>query len=261
VFIANGFYKNITEFKYEHVLYEPFNKYPKIRGYLNERKLEMLRNEVLVEMPFLKDTTRYLNYLDVSYDVELMKRVQKDRWHVYEDRPIKDVAELFRVMRKVAYTDPSRIDQLRYLMGVHPRLVVFYNFNYELEILRRLSNEIEVYEWNGHKKDPLPGGDRWLYLVQYMAGAEGWNCTSTDAMVLYSLTYSYKNFEQAQGRIDRLDTLYTSLYYYVFVSNSIVDKAVKKALSEKKSFNEKKFSRENFDIGEDFDFWRRDLGS
>lgn len=248
VFIANGFYKNITDFKRRHVLYEPFVKYPKIRGYLGERKLEVLRNDILVEMPFIKHTERFLNYLCVGYDQELFKRVYKDRWHVYEERPIRDVAELFRVMRKVVNSDPSRLEVVRKLIGLHPRLIIFYNFDYELEILRGLGKDdlldIDVFELNGHKKDPLPDGDRWVYLVQYVAGAEAWNCTKTNAMVLYSLTYSYKNFEQAQGRIDRLDTPFTSLFYYILVSNSICDRGIRRAIGAKRTFNERRFMAE-----------------
>ncbi len=188
VFIANGFYRNVTQFKLEHVLYEPFIKFPKIRGYLNETKLELLRNEILVEMPYLKHTTRMLNWMTVGYDIKKFKQVHTERWNVFEDRPVKDVAELFRLMRRVVNSDPSRLEMIRYLMKLHPRLVIFYNFNYELEILRTLKAEIEVAEWNGHKKENLPESDNWVYLVQYVAGAEGWNCISTDA--------------QAMGRID-----------------------------------------------------------
>jgi hypothetical protein len=260
VFIANGYYKNITEFKFKHVLYEPYVRFPRIRGWLNETKLELLRNEVLVEMPYEKHTTRFLNYLDVGLDQELWKKVTKDRWNPYEDRPIKDVAELYRLMRRVAYSDPSRLETVKFLMMFHPKLLIFYNFNYELEILRTLHDSVEVYEYNGRKKDPLPTSDRWVYLIQYVAGAEGWNCTSTDAMVLYSLTYSYKNFEQAQGRNDRMNTEFSSLYYYILVSNSKIDIAVRKSLGEKKNFNEKKFTKTDPEISEiqqDFDFYRK----
>lgn len=241
VFIANGFYKNITDFKRKHVLYEPFVRFPKIRGYLGEQKLAILRNDMLVEMPFLKNTTRYLNYLDVGYDFEVFKKAYKDRWNVFEDRPVKDIAELFRVMRQIVNSDPSRMEMVYKLMTCHRRLIIFYNFNYELDILRTLSDRIDVFEYNGHQKDPVPTGDTWVYLVQYVAGAEAWNCVSTDAMILYSMTYSYKNFVQAQGRIDRLNTEYLNLYYYVFVSNSIVDRAIKGSLDSKKSFNEKRW--------------------
>lgn len=244
VFIANGFYKNRTKFKWEHVLYEPYTRFPKIRGYLNETKLELLRNDILVEMPYIKHTEPMINWLPVGYDIELFKQVYKKRWHVYEDRPIKDVAELFRVMRRVVNSDPSRLKMIRELMKMHERLIIFYNFNYELEILRTLHDSVFVAEWNGHRKDPLPNSSRWVYLVQYVAGAEGWNCTATDAMIMYSLTYSYKNFIQARGRIDRLDTGFTTLYYYIFVSTAMIDKAIKNALSDKKNFNEKKFMKE-----------------
>ena len=253
VFVANGFYKNASEFKTKHVVYEPFSKYPKIRRYLNEQHLNVLRNEILVEMPFIKHTERMLNYIDVDHDPVLFDIVYKERWNVYEERPVKDVSELFRLIRRVVNTDPSRLEMLKKLLTCHDRLIVFYTFNYELEILRTLSDIVNVYEWNGHKKDPVPKEDKWVYLVQYTAGAEGWNCTSTNAMVLYSMTYSYKNFIQAQGRIDRLNTPYATLYYYIFTSNSIIDRAIKTSLSEKKNFNERKFLMDNEKFGAIFD--------
>lgn len=244
VFIANGFYKNITQFKLEHVLYEPFFRFPKVRGYLNETKLELLRNHILVEMPFLKHTIRHLNYMNVGLNDELMKRAFRDRWHVYEDRPLKDAAEMWRVMRRITNSDPTRIEMVRWLMRMHKKLIIFYNFDYELDILRILKDEIEVFEYNGHKHDPLPNGDEWVYLIQYVAGAEGWNCVSTDSMVLYSLNYSYKLFLQTQGRIDRINTDFVDLYYYILVSDSIVDRAIKRSLSEKKDFNERRYLKE-----------------
>lgn len=248
VFIANGFYRNITDFKTQHVLYEPFSKYPKVRGYLNEQRLEMLRNDVLVEMPYERHTTRMLNYIEVDYDPAVFDVVYKERWNVYDACPVKDVAELFRIMRRVVNSDPSRLEMVLKLLTCHPKLIIFYTFNYELEILRTLANNITVGEWNGHRKDPIPDTDNWVYLVQYTSGAEGWNCTSTDAMVMYSMTYSYKNFEQAQGRIDRLNTPYDTLYYYILTSNSVIDRAIKHSLSEKKSFNERKFVSEMGDL-------------
>lgn len=239
VFIANGFYKNITEFKREHVVYRPYVKFPVVLKYVGERKLERLRNEILVEMPYLKHTTRILNYLDVGYDQGLWDTAVRRRWNPYTDMPIKDVGELFRVMRRINNTDPSRLEMVKTLMKTHPKLIIFYNFNYELELLRTLGEFVEIAEWNGHRKNPVPNTPNWVYLVQYNSGSEGWNCIETDAMILYSLTYSYKNYIQSQGRIDRLDTKFTDLYYYILVSNSSIDRAVKKALSMKRNFNER----------------------
>jgi hypothetical protein len=241
VFIANGFYRNITDFKRRHVLYEPFVKYPKVKAYLNQTKLHLMRDEILVEMPYLSSSKRYLNYLLMGYDKNLYRTVFKNRWNPWEDRPIKDASELFRLMRRVSNSHPSRLEMVRELLKIHPKLIIFYNFNYELDILRGLNDEILVAEWNGKRKDPLPEGDNWVYLVQYLAGSEAWECTSTDAMVLYSLTYSYKNFIQAQGRIDRLNAAYLKLYYYVFVSGLKIDREIKRALQEKRNFNEKRW--------------------
>lgn len=249
VFVANGFYKNATAFKREHVVYSSFSRYPKVERYLGKAKLEKLRSEILVEMPYVKHTIRNLEYVNVGYDKELLKRATVDRWNPYLEQPIKDAAELFAVMRRIVYTDPSRLKAIRKLMEEHPRLIIFYNFNYELQILRELndtwSDMYQVAEWNGHRKEPIPDCDNWVYLVQYTAGAEGWNCTSTNAMAFYSLNYSYRRFEQAQGRIDRMNTRHIFLSFFALVSESVVDRAVLTSLKSKKTFNEKAWMREN----------------
>ena len=253
IFVANGFFKNASQFKREHVVYAPYSKFPKIVRYLGTRTLEKYRNIILVEMPYSKHTERVIDEVIVSYDKDLMKKVLVDRWHVFEERPIRDVAEMFHVMRKVVNSDPSRLESLRELLRRHQRVIVYYSFNYELDILRTLQDEFVVAEWNGHRKHPIPDTDSWVYLVQYVSGAEGWNCTSTDTMVFYSLTYSYKNFEQAQGRIDRLNTPFTQLFYYIFLSNSEIDFGVRKSLAEKRLFNERKWAVEELGIDLDFD--------
>lgn len=240
VFVANGFYKNRTEFIREHVVYSPYSKFPKIDRYVGVGKLLRLRNSLLVDMPYLRHTTRKGVTVPVEYDIKLMERVVKDRWHVYEDRPLNDISEMYSVSRRVAYSDPSRLSAVRELLTKHPRLIIFYNFNYELEILRELAGDptLPIAEWNGHKHQPLPESNRWVYLVQYVAGAEGWNCITTDTVVFHSLHYSYKIWEQAQGRIDRLNTPFTDLNYYALKSDSWIDKAVAKSLRAKQSFNE-----------------------
>jgi hypothetical protein len=480
VFLANGFYKNRTDFKRQHVVYNTFSKFPKVDRYIGVGRLVRLRNQILVEMPYARHTTRHDEFITVDYDENLFEKVVKKRWHVYEESPLRVVAELFFVFRKVVYSDPSRIQIVKELLDKHPRVIVFYNFDYELEMLRSLadttlrgesgtesstkrssssslkpstscsaeghtqssvletstnlssvrssastserstipiddlervseaclknsiSNELPqksesnssklangsmttvcvsecemeklkngtsaqtarpssnssevrdlstaepqargcgiskntsteessfaiaewneelwrkanpsltsgtqargqiqqpvdttsssldrpmwestssasaveqtsvisrsllddstsgtccttsgstcqsrtsedsfaIAEWNGHKHEEIPKTDRWVYLVQYVAGSEGWNCVETDAICFYSLTYSYKNWEQAHGRIDRLNTPFTDLYYYTLMSNSLIDKAVWKSLRNKKNFNESKF--------------------
>lgn len=241
VFIANGFFKNRTEFIREHVVYNSYTKFPKIEKYVNTVKLQRLRNSLLVHMPYDRHTTRVTQEIEVEFNQELLDKVIKDRWNPYTNMPIKSLAEFFYTMRKVVYSDPSRLRAVREKLVKHPKLIVFYNFDYELDVLRTLSKDITVAEWNGHKHEEIPKTDQWVYLVQYTAGSEGWNCTETDAMLMYSLTYSYKQWHQAFGRIDRLNTPFTLLRYYVLMADVAIDRAVKKSLAGKHSFNEVKF--------------------
>lgn len=237
VFIANGFYKNRTEFKREHVVYKPFSKFPKVDRYLNVSRLSKLRNQILVHMPYTKLTTRHTKTIYVAHNAELLKSVVKNRWHIYHNRPIRDVAELFALLRRIVNSDPSRVRTIRGLLEKHPKLIIFYNFDYELELLRALENQVTIAEWNGHKHQEIPSTDSWAYLVQYVAGAEGWNCIETDTTVFYSLTYSYKNWENAHGRIDRMNTPFLDLWYYILRSKSQPEWDNWRSLSAKKNFN------------------------
>ena len=237
VFIANGFYKNRTEFCREHVVFSRFTKFPKVERFVDTSVLTRHLASILVEMPFKRHTTRKLVPIFVEYDKELFEVVWRRRWNYLEERPIRQVAELFSLMRRVVNSDPSRVSRLRDLLIEHPRLIVFYNFDYELEALREI--DYPKAEWNGHKHEEIPDGPEWMYLVQYMAGAEGWNCITTDTMVFFSLSYSYRQFAQAQGRIDRLNTPFEELTYYVFRSASVIDFSIWRALESKRSFNER----------------------
>ena len=240
LFIAHGFYRNRTDFVEQHVVWTFRGKYRQIRGYFGVRHLERLRNQILVEMPYERHTTRHLIAEEVEYDVGTFNLVWRKRWNVYEDVPLIDSGEMHRVGRKVVNSSPDRLDRIEKLSVDHPRMIIFYNFDYELEALRTLMPrlDIPIAEWNGHRHEPVPGTERWLYLVQYQAGAEGWNCTATDTIVFYSLTYSHKLFEQSQGRIDRLDSPYDDLWYYILISQAKIDILIWRSLVAKKNFHE-----------------------
>lgn len=243
VFVANGFYKNKTAFVDEHVIYKPYMRYPVVSKYIGTGKLLKYRRELLVPMPYERHTKRITEDVICDFDKEVFDKVVDKRWNVYENRPLRDVSELFSVMRKVVNSSESRIQAVLSLMEKHPRIIVFYNFDYELEILRGLGSKTTLTEWNGHKHEPIPTTESWVYLVQYQAGAESWNCIETNAMIFYSLTYSYKNWYQGYGRIDRLNTPFKDLYYYVLMSNSLIDKAIRRSLRAKKDFNEREFGK------------------
>lgn len=243
VFLANGWYKNRTEFIRRHVIYSNFTKFPKIERYVEIQRLVKLRDAIIVQMHYQKATTSHDQEIFVIFDKELFNLAMIDRWNPYEQKPIKDISELCYILRKIVNSDPSRLDAIQNLLQHHQRLIVFYNFNYELDCLLELGKtlNIKTAQWNGHKHELVPDTTSWLYLVQYAAGAEGWNCVQTDALAFFSQNYSYKATIQAAGRIDRLNTPFTDLYYYHLISHSTIDKAIKNSLINKKRFNERSF--------------------
>ena len=243
VFIANGFYRTRTEFVQRHCVYSNFSRYPKIQRYIEAGRLLRLRNQILVNIDFVKQTVPHIIKEVCSFSFEKQQILMKKRWNIFEDRPLMDVGELCFAMRRLVNTDPSRLTKLFEIYKRHQRLIVFYNFNYELDLLRAFCerHDITYSEWNGHKHELLPKDLCWIYLIQYAAGAEGWNCIETDTIVFYSQNYSYRAMKQAAGRIDRMNTPFTNLYYYHLISNSEIDRAIGKALHHKKNFNEQKY--------------------
>lgn len=243
VFIANGFYKNKTEFMREHAVFSRFSKYPKIEKYIGTGKLLRLRREILIDMKFERETVQHHYDIHCEYDVKTYKDVMKRRWDIWNDEPITNAGGLCYALRKIVNSHESRAIKLLELFESHQKIIIFYNFDYELDILKQIyyGEGVIIAEWNGHKHEPTPTGNRWVYLVQYTAGAEGWNCITTNTIVFYSLNYSYKIMHQSAGRIDRLNTPYKDLYYYYLKSRSGIDIAIERALNDKRKFNESSF--------------------
>lgn len=243
VFIANGFYKNKSEFIREHVVYSRFSKFPKIDRYLGTGKLLKLRDHILIDMDFERPTTQHHEDIYCEYDIPKYKEAMRTKWDPYKNEPIQQASGLCYVLRRIVNEDESRQVAVCEIFEKHPKLIIFYNFDYELELLKgiRYGDDVKVAEWNGHAHEPIPDSDSWVYLVQYTAGAEGWNSIETDTIVFFSQNYSYKVMQQASGRIDRLNTPFRDLYYYHLKSRASIDLAIGKALREKKQFNESRW--------------------
>ena len=239
VFVANGFYKNRTAFMNEHVIFSRFAKFPKVDRYVGTKKLVRLRQQLIVNMAFTKPTIQHHENVTCEYDRTMIRSILRNRWDPFKNEPIQDISGVCYCMRKVVNSDETRMRRVEEILETHPKAIIFYNFDYELDALRKL--HCRVSEWNGHKHEPIPKGSRWAYLVQYTAGAEGWNCTDTDTLIFFSQNYSYKVMVQAAGRIDRMNTPYRDLYYYHLKSTAPIDMAISRALSQKRNFNEKIF--------------------
>ena len=242
LFIANGFYKNRTQFSEQHIVWDRFSKYPKVKKYVGVGLLEARRRKIIVPMPAERHTRRNRKDIWVPFDRDQYETIVKKRVDPWTKEPIRNAAGVCYALRHCVNSSGDRLDQLRHILKKRHKVIVFYNFNYERDKLLTLRDEFTVAEWNGHAHEPIPTTDSWVYLVQYTAGAEGWNCIETDTVVFYSLNYSYKVLEQAEGRIDRINTPYTDLWYYYFKSESGIDSAISKAVVEKATFNERIFA-------------------
>ena len=240
IFLANGFFKNKTEFNREHVVFSRFTKYPKIERYIGTQRLDQLRDKVLVIMNYKHQINTHCEDVYCGYDVGKYKDVIRNRWDPFKNEPIEQASGLCYTLRRVVNSDESRQVRLLEILEEHPKVIIFYNFTYELDILRNLAypEGTEVAEYNGQKHQPIPSGEKWVYLCQYTAAAEGWECVRTNTVIFFSQNYSYKIMQQSAGRVDRLNTPYKDLYYYHLKSRSGIDLAISKALSQKKKFNE-----------------------
>lgn len=261
VFVANGFYKNKTQFMNRHAVYSRYAKFPKVDKWVEENHLKRLRQMILVPMEIERDTHRKVYQIICDYDKNLYKStlkgiIQPDgsifRLNPYTNEPIQNISELMIALRKIVNTDHSRIKECVRICIERKRTIIFYNLDAELEELRRLHEltGIQVAEWNGHKHEDIPDSDEWIYLVQYTAGCEGWNCITTDTIIFYSLNYSYKVMEQASGRIDRMNTKYKELNYYLLRSFAPIDVAILRALKLKKKFQPIRFLKKS--VGDSF---------
>lgn len=243
VFMAHGFFRTRTEFMEDHVIFDRFAKYPKVKRYIGEAKLRRLRRSVLVEMPVERHTTRERETVYCDYDRDLYKWVVKNRMDPWTEEPLRDAGGVCRILRKVVSDNDWRSEQAKRILSSNERIIVFYNYNYELDRILTVAESLGLptAQWNGHRHDAIPAEPRWVYICQYTSAAEGWNCTSTDTVLFWSLNYSWRVTEQCEGRIDRLNTPYSRLKYYFLESHSSIDEAVRRSLSSKKVFNERAF--------------------
>lgn len=243
VFIANGFYNNKTDFYQQHVVLNRFTSFTKIEKYVNTGRLILYRSKILINMEYIKGTIQHHTFVTCGYDKSKYELIAKDRWNVFENRPIENASQYCYLLRRVVNSSNGRLEAIEKILEHKSKLIIFYNFDYELEMLRDFAKRIDILcqEWNGHKHELVPKGEKWIYLVQYASGCEAWNCIETDAMIFFSQNYSYKTMKQAAGRIDRRNTPYKDLYYWHLVSKTSIDNGIRTTLNKKKDFNESKF--------------------
>lgn len=243
VFIAKGWYKNKRDFEEQHVIYSRYSKYPKVDRYINQGLLEVRRRDILVKMFVDKRAIVHKEVIITQYDISKYKKAYKDK-RDENNKPFKNATAFCLYLRKICNEDVSKVVKVRELLLKHNKVIIFYNYLYEKEILLKLLKTMKTFnvgEYNGQHHDDIPIGERWAYLCQYTAASEGWNCLLCDTMIFFSMSYSYKAMEQAAGRINRINTPYKDLYYYYLRTTSSIDLSINRALSTKRNFNESTF--------------------
>ena len=241
IFIANNFYRNKTDFVDQHVEYNPYSKFPQIRRYHKTDKLERFRKYLAVPMQDFRTTKLNRKYINADFDKDLYQTVVKTRFNPYTEEPIMNASEFTQVLRRIINTSERRRIHAKQEIMTRDKVIVFYNYTYELDILKEICQELDraYYQWNGQKHEAIPDAETWVYLVQYTAGAEGWNCITTDTILFYSLNYSYRIMEQSEGRINRVNTSFENLYYVYLKSPASIDDAIERSIRSKKKFNER----------------------
>ena len=241
IFIANNFYRNKTDFVDQHVEYNPYSKFPQIRRYHKTDKLERFRRYLAVPMQDFRTTKLNRKYINADFDKDLYQTVVKTRFNPYTEEPIMNASEFTQVLRRIINTSERRRIHAKQEIMTRDKVIVFYNYTYELDILKEICQELDraYYQWNGQKHEAIPDAETWVYLVQYTAGAEGWNCITTDTILFYSLNYSYRIMEQSEGRINRVNTSFKNLYYVYLKSLASIDDAIERSIRSKKKFNER----------------------
>lgn len=243
VFIAKGWYKNKRDFEENHVIYSRYSKYPKVDRYINQGLLEKHRRDILVKMFVEKRPMVHKEIVITQYDISKYKKAYKEK-RDENNKPFKNATAFCLYLRKICNEDESKIVKVRELLLKHNKVIIFYNYIYEKEMLLKLLKTMKTFnvgEYNGQHHDDIPIGERWAYLCQYTAASEGWNCLLCDTMIFFSMSYSYKAMEQAAGRINRVNTPYKDLYYYYLRTTSSIDLSINRALSTKRNFNESTF--------------------
>lgn len=126
--------------------------------------------------------------------------------------------------------------------SINDRVVVFYNFDSELDTLKTLVKDRPIAEVNGHTNTEqiYHDNDNCVLFVQYQAGARGLNLQDGNKIIYYSLTLSSDLFEQSKKRIHRIGTKYPC-FYWILQTKDSVEESIYKSLNRQEDYNEELF--------------------
>lgn len=131
------------------------------------------------------------------------------------------------------------------VQSTQDRLIVFYNFNAELELLKRIAASLDrpISEVNGQTKDltAYEQEDNSITFIQYQAGAMGLNLQKANKIIYFTLTDKSELFEQSKKRIHRIGQE-QPCFYYILMCKGSVEEVILQTLEMRKDFTDELFN-------------------
>lgn len=226
-----------------------------IDGYKNVERLKkkmraygchFLKTEDCIDLPEQIDQTIKV---PVSKEYGIFK---KDRICTINDTELVGDTTLTKLLYErqlCGQYNKDKLEAFRDLVeSTNDRLIVFYNFNAELEALKGICESVgrSISLVNGQGRDLLSyeNDNSSITLIQYQAGAMGLNLQKSNRIIYYTPPLSSELFEQSKKRIHRIGQSKTCFYYYLTCKGSVEEK-IYKTLAMRRDYTEALFEYED----------------
>lgn len=220
-------YKNVSELKAKLKEY----------GAVFSKAEEVIK---LPEKKFIKE------YSTVSSDY---KKFMKDRVIKIDDKELTGDStlskRLYARMLCSAYSKDKISRLIDLVNSTSDRVIIFYNFNTELEALRKVLFDRPISIVNGQIKDlkEYENNDNSVTLIQYQAGAMGLNLQKANRIIYFSLPERSELFEQSKARICRIGQE-KQCYYHIMMCHKSVEEKIYECLLMRKDYTDELFRKE-----------------
>ena len=220
-------YKNVSELKAK----------------LKEYGAVFAKAEEVIKLPekkFIKE------YSTVSSDY---KKFMKDRVIKIDDKELTGDStlskRLYARMLCSAYSKDKIARLIDLVNSTSDRVIIFYNFNTELEVLRKVLFDRPISIVNGQVKDlkEYENNDNSVTLIQYQAGAMGLNLQKANRIIYFSLPERSELFEQSKARICRIGQE-KQCYYHIMMCHKSVEEKIYECLLMRKDYTDELFRKE-----------------
>lgn len=214
----------------------------RLKAKLREYGAVFMKTEEVLDLPEQLD-----NVIKVESTKEYKKFV-KNRLIKIDGKELVGDTSLTKLLyqRQLASQyNSNKTTMLRDLLeSTNDRVIVFYNFNEELEKIEDMCIRMErpVSVVNGQRKDLkcYEKDQDSVTLIQYQAGAMGLNLQKANKIIYFSLPLSSELFEQSKKRIHRIGQKNSCFYYYLITERSIEEK-IYEVLGQRRDFTNKLF--------------------